>query len=301
MIKYNPVENQSPKGRFPLHDSFARIIFDSLSANIAIVDHKGIILATNRSWQKFAGDNDMKADFDSVGQNYLDICKKATGKDAQISHRAAEGIQSVINGDTQEFIFDYPCHSPTQKHWFNMRVIRLTGTQPVKIIVSHEEITALKLIEESLRKSQKLLIDQKKDLEESNIALKVILKQRELDRVDLEQRVLENIKELVFPYLEKLKNSNLGKSQKAIVDIIEVHLKDIISPFLKRLTSLSKILTPQELQVATMIKDGKSTKEIADMLNVSISTINFHRKNLRVKFGLNNKKANLRSYLLSLT
>ncbi len=301
MTKQNPSDIPTPKDRIMLSDSFARTIFDSLSSNIAILDHEGVILATNRSWQQFAGSNDMKSDFDSVGYNYLDICEKATGEDSHISLKAAEGIRSIINGDIKEFVFDYPCHSPTSKHWFNMRVIRLADTRPVKVIVSHEEITTLKLVEESLQESQKLLLEQKKALEESNIALKVILKQRERDQADLEQRVLGNIKELVFPHLEKLKTSNLGKNQKAIVNIIEDRLKDVISPFLKRLSSLSKVLTPQELQVATMIKDGKSGKEIADMLNVSLSTINFHRKNLRIKFNLNNTRANLRSYLMSVT
>jgi DNA-binding CsgD family transcriptional regulator len=284
-----------------LNDPLAKTIFDSLSANIAILNHKGVILATNRAWQLFANKNNMKNDFDSVGYNYLEICDGSIGKDAEISRKAAEGIRSVINGDVKEFLLDYPCHSPTKKHWFYMRAIRLADPTSIKVIISHEEITELKLAEESLRKSKKQLILQKKDLEESNIALKVLLKQRELDRVDLEQKVLGNIKELVFPYVEKLKNSQLNKNQKAMLDIIEKHLKDIVSPFLKRVSALNNILTPQELQIATLIKDGKSSKEIASMLNISLSTINFHRKNLRIKFGLTNKQSNLRSYLLSLT
>jgi DNA-binding CsgD family transcriptional regulator len=284
-----------------LNDPLAKTIFDSLSANIAILNHKGVILATNRAWQLFANKNNMKNDFDSVGYNYLEICDGSIGKDAEISRKAAEGIRSVINGDVKEFLLDYPCHSPTKKHWFYMRAIRLADPTSIKGIISHEETTELKLAEESLRKSKKQLILQKKDLEESNIALKVLLKQRELDRVDLEQKVLGNIKELVFPYVEKLKNSQLNKNQKAMLDIIEKHLKDIVSPFLKRVSALNNILTPQELQIATLIKDGKSSKEIASMLNISLSTINFHRKNLRIKFGLTNKQSNLRSYLLSLT
>jgi DNA-binding CsgD family transcriptional regulator len=284
-----------------LIDPLAKTIFDSLSANIAILNHKGVILATNRAWQLFGNENNMEKDFDSVGYNYLEICDTAVGKDAEISRKAAEGIRSVVNGDVKEFLLDYPCHSPTKKRWFYMRVIRLADPTSIKVIISHEEITELKLAEESLKKSQEQLIQQKKDLEESNIALKVLLKQRESDRIELEQKVLVNIKELVFPYMEKLKNSQLNKHQKAILDIVENHLRDIVSPFLKRLSALNKILTPQELQIAALVKDGKSSKEIALMLNISISTINFHRKNLRIKFGLSNKQTNLRSYLLSLT
>lgn len=301
MSDRNHMKSPNVRQQPGLNDPFAKTLFDSLSANIAILDHKGVILATNRAWKLFADNNNMEKDFDSVGYNYLEICDASTGEDAEISRKAAEGIRRVINGDVKEFLLDYPCHSTTQKHWFYMRVIRLADPNAVKVIVSHEEITALKLAEESLKQNTELLVRQKKDLEETNIALKVLLKQRELDRVELEQKVLANIKELVFPYMEKLKNSQLNKNQKAILDIIEKHLNDIVSPFLKRLSVLSNILTPQELQIATLIKDGKSIKEIASMLNISPSTINFHRKNLRIKFGLSNKRANLQSYLLSLT
>ncbi|MCJ7541336.1 MAG: helix-turn-helix transcriptional regulator [Desulfobacterales bacterium] len=61
------------------------------------------------------------------------------------------------------------------------------------------------------------------------------------------------------------------------------------------------ILTPQEIKVVTLIKDGKSSKEIGDILNISETTVNFHRKNLRKKFGLKNRQMNLRSYLMSMT
>ena len=94
-----------------LNDPLARTIFDSLSANIAILDHKGVILATNRAWQLFAGNNKMKKDFDSVGYNYFEICDASTGEDAEISRKAAEGIRSVINGNVKEFLLDYPCQS----------------------------------------------------------------------------------------------------------------------------------------------------------------------------------------------
>ena len=284
-----------------LNDPFARTVFDSLSAHIAILDENGVILATNRAWQRFAGANDMEGDFDSVGYNYVEICEASAGEDAEYGQKAAQGIRDVIKGDLEEFLLDYPCHTPTEKHWFYMRAIRLADPETVMAIVSHEEITALKLAEESLLENEKLLKEQKQELEETNIALKVLLKQREGDRIDLEQKVLNNIKELVFPYIEKLKNSNLKSSQKSTLEIVENHLKDIISPFLKRVSALSSILTPQELQVATLVKDGKSSKEIADMLNISLSTVNFHRKNLRVKFGLSNKQTNLRSYLMSMT
>ncbi len=148
-------------------------------------------------------------------------------------------------------------------------------------MVSHEDITTLKMAEESLKKREQELELKKQRLEETNIALKVLLKQRETDKVDLEKKFLINIKQMVLPYLDKLKKSRLKPREKTFVEIIDAHLNDIISPFLQRLAIANIFLTPQEMQIATLIRDGKSSKEIADLLNVSQTTIHFHRKNLR--------------------
>ena len=109
------------------------------------------------------------------------------------------------------------------------------------------------------------------------------------------------MKKLVLPYVEKLTQSPLKPREKALIDIIDSHLNDIISPLLQNLTHAETHLTPQEISAAALIRDGRSSKEIADMMNVSEHTVNFHRKNLRRKFGLKNKQANLRSYLMSIS
>ena len=83
-------------------------------------------------------------------------------------------------------------------------------------------------------------------------------------------------------------------------EILESNLKDIISPFSRRMTSTFLRLTPKELQIANMIKQGKTSKEIADLMGISSRTIETHRKNLRDKIGIGNKKVNLRTHLLSI-
>jgi len=138
-------------------------------------------------------------------------------------------------------------------------------------------------------------------LEEANSALKVLLKRRDEDRVELEEKVLSNVKELVVPYLEKLKKTGLDEKQETYLSILESNLNDIISPFLRRLSAKYLNLTPTEIQTANLVKEGKTTKEIAELLRSSKWAIDFHRNNLRKKLGLKNKKANLSSYLSSLT
>ena len=283
-------------------DTLANTVLNSLSAHIAILDADGVILETNDAWRQFANENNPTAGGDSsIGVNYLEICDAATGSGARDAHKVAAGIRQVIRGEVDEFLHDYPCHSPSGKHWYYMRAVRTTGRAPLRVVVSHEDITALKLTEEALRSSRQTLDEQARSLEESNIALKVLLDQRDRDRQELERKVLSNVKGLVLPYVEKLKGARLKPRERTLVEIVDTHLQDIISPLLQSIANADILLTPQEMQVAALIKDGRSSKEIAQVLNISEATVNFHRKNLRVKFGLKNRRVNLRSYLLSMS
>ena len=156
-----------------------------------------------------------------------------------------------------------------------------------------------KKAEEALLESEKELETKTINLEEVNAALKVLLKRREEDKKELEETVLSNMKELVAPYMEKFKTSGLNDRQISLLSVIESNLNDIVIPFSRHMSMKYSNLTPKEIQVAGLVKDGKTTKEIAEMLNSSTSAINFHRNNLRQKLGLKNKKTNLRSHLLS--
>lgn len=137
------------------------------------------------------------------------------------------------------------------------------------------------------------------NLEEANIALKVMLKAREEDKGELEEKVLANVSELVLPYIEKLKNTRLNPEQMACLNILGSNMNEIVSPFSNKLSSKYLGLTPQEIRIANLVKSGKTNKEIAEFMNVSLRTAEFHRENIREKLGLKNKKVNLRSYLLS--
>jgi len=166
------------------------------------------------------------------------------------------------------------------------------------------DITEKKRAEQNLLKMHEALEEKVKDrtqsLEEANIAMKVLLKKREEDRQDLEEQMLINIREIVLPYLEKLKSSPLKENQKVYLDIIERNLLDIASPFMKGLSEIFHRLTPAEIQILNLIKQDKTSKEIADFLSISPRTVEFHRDNIRKKLGIKKQKINLRSYLLSI-
>ena len=128
----------------------------------------------------------------------------------------------------------------------------------------------------------------------------MLLNERENERHALEEKVVCNINELIRTHLEKLDSGNLSRRQRDQLEAIKSSLEDIASPLSRRFIIDSSHLTPGETQVAHFIRQGKSTKQIADLMGVATSTIDFHRRNIRRKLALTNKQINLQSHLRSL-
>jgi DNA-binding CsgD family transcriptional regulator len=179
-----------------------------------------------------------------------------------------------------------------------MLPIELAGEQC--ILAAGYDITQRKRTEEALKKREKELEIKSSHLEEANTALKVLLRQREEDRKALEDAILANVRVTVIPYIEKLKVASLSEGQKTLLDTVESNLNDIISPFLQKIAASYAHLTPMEIQIADLTKDGKTSKEISALLGRSKRTVDTHKNNIRKKLGLSNKEVNLQAYLRSL-
>lgn len=275
-------------------------ILDGLASHIAILDPNGVIVYTNRAWRAFATANGMGQTADMVGINYLDVCGAAQGDDAPVARRSAAGIRAVMNGQRDEFLLDYPCHSATEQHWFHLRVTRFIKDALTYTIVAHENVTDLKLIQQRLEAKEQQLQRRATELEDANTALKVLLKQREQDRREMEEDVLANVRKRVFPYLKELRRGRLDERQEHTLALLESTLSDLTSPFIRNLNSAHSRLTPREIQVAHLVRDGHSSKEIADFLDLSPRAVEFHRANIRKKFALSERRLGLRSFLLTL-
>jgi DNA-binding CsgD family transcriptional regulator len=183
---------------------------------------------------------------------------------------------------------------------FNIKAFKVGNGLGIITMDNSAQKRAEKELERHRNHLEELVKERTIDLEEANTALEVLLRKREKDKTDLEENMLFNVKELVIPYLEKLSRGPLDKRQEVLLHIAESNLNEVISPFIRGLSNRYLRLTPTEIHLANLIKQGKTTKEIAEMLCLAPSTIDFHRDNIRNKLGIKKKKINLKTYLSSL-
>ena len=151
--------------------------------------------------------------------------------------------------------------------------------------------------EKALRRREQQLGEKTRRLQEMNTALEVLLRKREQDKTIIQKRILANLRRLVAPYLDALGDTRLSERQRFLVDILNSNLGEVLSPFSERLSSHPIDLTKTELEIANLVRLGKSTTQIAAALNISYKTAETHRWRIRKKLGLTHKKANLMSYL----
>jgi PAS domain S-box-containing protein len=159
------------------------------------------------------------------------------------------------------------------------------------------EVEERRRAEQALLQREEELEAQSQHLGEVNTALRVLLKQRGEDKVELQDSVLSNIKELVSPYLDQVKKTGLTTRQKTLLRIIESNLDNIVSPFINRISNKFGNFTPTEIRVANLIREGRTNKEIGDLMSISKNTVLYHRHNIRKKLKLTNTSINLRSHL----
>lgn len=158
-------------------------------------------------------------------------------------------------------------------------------------------------LENQVASTQEELESIKIETLEINTALNVLLKHREKDKTDAQISLSNEVESIVMPLLAKLKGASKNRQQSLrMVDIIEDNLKNLMKSYgrANHIDAAYQKLTRIETQVAAMVKLGQPTKVIASTLNITVGTVNIHRKHIRKKLGLDNKE-NLQGYLQSLS
>lgn len=206
--------------------------------------------------------------------------------------------------ETHHFNEEFRFYNPEKKAW---RWIHAISTGFMSEADKSEYVNGI-LIDITDRQNAYVTLESyKKELEsradelvQMNTALNVLLSKREQDKSRLEDRITDNIEKLIFPYLERFRRRNLDSEQLDLLDIIESNLHEITAGFSSQLSSTNIGLTPTEIKIADLVRQGQKTKQIAHLLCLSPKTVESHRERIRMKLGIKNSKINLQSYLLGM-
>ena len=274
-----------------------RDIINFLPEPTFAIDREGTIISWNQEMEKMIG---MKAE-DMLGKNNYEYALPFYGKrmpmliDLILKPDEAQERRYPYFKRDEDFLYaedSFHLLGKTHSLWCKASLIYDHKDQVIGAIESMRDITDLRNVVAELK-------NKSLHLEEANTALKVLLEHRRNDRKEIEENIVGNVKALITPYLNKLRTTALKTTQESYINILEAHLAEIVSPFLTNMTTRHASLTPREIQIADLVKEGKSAKEISQILNIALHTVNNYRKRLRKKFSLLSKDKNLRSHLLS--
>jgi PAS domain S-box-containing protein len=136
-------------------ERFVQSALDALSAHVAILDEYGSIIGVNAAWRYFAEANGFQDARFGIGTNYLSVCDTSARRRSKDAPVVADGIRSVIKGHLEEFQLEYPCHSPSERRWFVVRISRFEWYDKLRLIVAHQNVTELKQVQIELSESKR--------------------------------------------------------------------------------------------------------------------------------------------------
>jgi len=165
---------------------------------------------------------------------------------------------------------------------------------------SNRDITDLKAVEAALVKQRAELREKSVRLEDANQALKSLLDHREAEKNAIEAHIFRELNVMVLPFLEKAGREQQPAVAADYLQIAAANLKSLLKGANGALNTRYRLLSPMEIKVAEMVRQGQSSKQIAAALHLASSSINSYRKSIRRKLGLSNAKINLRAFLVSL-
>lgn len=270
-------------------ERFRRLV-DTMNEGLVILDDEGRILYVNKQLEHVSGYRSEEL----VGHGVHEFLSPET---SQLIHRRLSG-----QGENRQAAFEVAWQRKSGERLYSIvspQILETAegGRRTSFAVVT--DITPKKKAENVLRRREKELREKNLRLEEMNTALQTLVKLREKDKLEIERAVSTHLKRLVGPLVEKLRSSGLSERQKLYIDLLSSNLEELASSCDSGFASQMMVLTPAETEVANLVRHGRTTKEIASLMNISVRTVDMHRLNIRRKLGLHRKGTNLRSFLLS--
>lgn len=286
-------------------------------------DHlKGVIQQKDRQLKKVKRQMEERSILDSMLQSVGDMAITIMDPELEIiiHNHAAEDLHDcaadTLIGSSAEILYKnrnnlkqfkkaVAVANKEGRHEFVMKQYkvgtpRYLATTVFCIRDQEENKTGFGLIARDITEQKKGVLEleqKKKEAEDANIALKVMLDQHTRTRESVEEQISIKLQELVNPYLDLLQQSGVNEKQSETISIIAAHIDSITHQFTPKARKIMLKLSPRETLIADLVRQGKTSKDISEILHVSLRTVETYRNNLRKKLGINKKKIGLRTYL----
>lgn len=268
-----------------------RDLFETASDIIFIIDFEGKLISANAAAYKRYGYK--RSERESINIREL--------VEPSFLPVVSEKIKGIHDGDINTGAFELlTCTKQGEPVWIELtvNVIKEDGKK-VSMQGIARDITFRKEADEIIRKSEKELKEKSNSLQESNAALRALIKTIEDEKKAFQEEILVNLKRLISPYVSKLKNAKPDDYQSTLLNAIERNLEEIALPYAQNLKSEYYNLSRQEMQVALFIKEGKQSKEISEIMGLSVKTIEGYRNTIRKKLGIYKRNDSLKAYLIN--
>ena len=289
-ILTNVLERRRAEDRLRRSESNYRAVVEDQTELICRYDTEMIITFVNEAYCRFVG----KSREELLGGWFL----------SRMPEEERERLAKIIRGLTAEQAVATVEHSMVSDsgetfwlQWTNRALLDEKG-RIIEYQSVGRDLTGRKRVEEMLRITTRELKVERQSLTEKNIALKQILDHIENERQDYKQRICQDVETALTPFLATLKEV-ASRSGLADVEALEVELNSILTRDIDVFKDRYASLTSREIEVCELIKEGFSSKQIADQLNLSLFTVHKHREQIRRKLRIRNKSVNLSTYLKS--
>ena len=264
---------------------FQQNLIDSIPLPIYFKDTEQLFLGCNKAFAESLG----LANEQIIGRTGQDIFPEKLAREHQL-----KDLQLLKAGESRPYEVSYVYPDGVAHDFLVFKALFYSKDGSVGGIIG----TEMDITERNRARLQ--LESHSKELENTNTALRVLLKQVNENKTEMENKVMDNFARLIAPYLDTLEENLSNTPQQEYIKVIKENIQKITSAFSMTLSSSFLNLSPREIQVADLVRHGRTNKEAAGILNISINAVEFHRNNLRKKLGIQNKKVNLRTHLLSM-
>jgi PAS domain S-box-containing protein len=251
-------------------------LLNAITESIYLIDRRGLILATNsitaRRWKKEGQD--------LAGRIVYDLLPKGPEEVLRSNVLRVIRIRAPVRYD----------HSD-EGRYFDTTIYPIFGNDD-----RLEQMAVFTVDVTEKKKAEDAFMRQKTLLEEKNVALREMIRQVGDEKKLIGKQVKANVNRLLLPLVSSLKVKGAG-IDATYLDLLENSLKELTSSFGQELDSRDLKLTQRELEISHMIKNGLTSKQIAQLINVSPRTVEIHRGHIRKKLGLRKRRQNLQVFL----